>query len=80
MTITKVSPGSQTKFLRPRLWFEKIMDSIVLANYILVIFDLSHIPLRDFLIQERITWSIKIGTFEREITLLPRVLLLFSKP
>ncbi|CCQ58645.1 hypothetical protein [Crocosphaera watsonii] len=71
MTITKVSPGSQTKFLRPRLWFEKIMASIVLANYILVIFDLSYIPLRDFLIQERITWSIKIGTFEREITLLP---------
>ncbi|MGK7956725.1 MAG: hypothetical protein AB4063_15970 [Crocosphaera sp.] len=71
MVITKVSLGSQEKFFRPRRWFEKIMALIVLANYTLVIFDLSYIPLRDFLIQERIQWSIKIGTFEKEITLLP---------
>ncbi|MDJ0846014.1 hypothetical protein [Crocosphaera sp.] len=69
MTITKVSSGSQQKFFRPRRWFEKIMALIILANYTLVIFDLSYIPLRDSLIQERIRWSIKIGKFEKEITL-----------
>ena len=71
MTITKVSSVSQKQFLRPRLWFDRIMALIVLANYTLVIFDLSYVPLRDFLVQERITWSIKIGTFERQMTLLP---------
>ncbi|MDJ0731449.1 MAG: hypothetical protein QNJ33_15810 [Crocosphaera sp.] len=67
MTITKASSVSQTKSFRPRLWFEKIMALIVLANYVLVIFDLSYIPLRDFWLQGRIQLYIKIGTFEREI-------------
>ncbi|MDJ0599858.1 MAG: hypothetical protein QNJ37_13560 [Crocosphaera sp.] len=67
MTITKVSSVSQEKFFRPRRWFEKIMALIVLANYTLVIFDLSYIPLRDFWLQGRIQFYIKIGTFEREI-------------
>ena len=67
MTITKVSSHSSKKFFRPHLWFEKIMALIVLANYSLVIFDLSYIPLRDFWLQGRIQFYIKIGTFEREI-------------
>ncbi|MDJ0511131.1 MAG: hypothetical protein QNJ64_18025 [Crocosphaera sp.] len=67
MTITKVSSHSTQKFFHPRLWFEKIMALIVLANYSLVIFDLSYIPLRDFWLQGRVQVYIKIGTFEREI-------------
>ncbi|ACB52921.1 unknown [Crocosphaera subtropica ATCC 51142] len=67
MTITKVSSGSQKKFSRPRRWFEKIMALIVLANYILVIFDLTYIPLRDFWLQGKVQLYIKIGTFEKEI-------------
>ncbi|MDJ0658821.1 MAG: hypothetical protein QNJ42_04955 [Crocosphaera sp.] len=67
MTITKVSSDSQKKFFRPRLWFEKVMALIVLTNYSLVIFDLTYIPLRDFWLQGRVQFYIKIGTFEREI-------------
>ncbi|MGK7941835.1 MAG: hypothetical protein AB4062_17125 [Crocosphaera sp.] len=67
MTITKVSSRSPKKFFRPHIWFEKIMALVVLANYSLVIFDLSYIPLRDFWLQGRVQVYIKIGTFEREI-------------
>ena len=67
MTITKVSSRSQKKSFRPRLWFEKIMALIVLINYIFVIFDITYIPLRDFWLQGRVQFYIKIGKFEREI-------------
>ncbi len=67
MTITKVSSKSQKKFFRPRRWFEKIMALIVLVNYVLVIFDLTYIPLRDFWLQGKVQVYIKIGTFEKEI-------------
>ncbi|MEL4896751.1 hypothetical protein [Crocosphaera sp. Alani8] len=67
MTIKQLSPGSPKKFFRPRLWFEQIMALIILFNYVLVIFDLSYIPLRDFWLQGRVQLYIKIGTFEREI-------------
>jgi len=33
-------------------WFEKIMALIALANFMLVLFDLTYIPLRDFYLQE----------------------------
>ncbi|MEA5535143.1 hypothetical protein [Crocosphaera sp. XPORK-15E] len=67
MTLTKISSRSKKKFFRPRLWFEQIMALIVLANYTLVIFDLTYIPLRDFWLQGRVQIFIKLGTFERNI-------------
>ncbi|MEA5508372.1 hypothetical protein VB715_01200 [Crocosphaera sp. UHCC 0190] len=67
MTLTKISSRSQKKFFRPRLWFEKIMALIVLANYSIVIFNLTYIPLRDFWLQGRVQIFIKLGRFERNI-------------
>ena len=70
MTLSKISSSSQasqTKFFQPRLWFEKVMALVVLANYALVIFDLTYIPLRDFWLQGRVQLFIKIGKFEKEI-------------
>ena len=42
------------------------MASLALLNLLLVIFDLSYIPLRDFWLQGRIQLLVKIGTFEQE--------------
>ena len=47
MTIVKKSQV-KVKKSRPNLWFEKIMALIAVINLLLVIFDLSYIPLRDF--------------------------------
>lgn len=49
---------------RYQLWFEKVMALIVLLNYILVIFDLTYIPLRDFWLQGRVQLFIKFGQWE----------------
>lgn len=39
---------------RRSLWFERVMASLALLNLLLVLFDLSYIPLRDFWLQGRI--------------------------
>ncbi|GBF82598.1 hypothetical protein [Aphanothece sacrum] len=67
MTLTKISSRSQQKSSGMRLWFEKIMALLILLNYVVVIFDLTYIPLRDFWLQGRVQLYIKFGTFEKEI-------------
>lgn len=61
-----------------QLAFERLMAILVLLNYLLVLFDLSYIPLRDFWLQGRVQFLIKIGTFEREIPAHPLRILPFS--
>jgi len=39
---------------RRNLWFERVMASLALVNLLLVLFDLSYIPLRDFWLQGKI--------------------------
>ena len=48
------------------LWIERVMAFLALLNLLLVLFDLSYIPLRDFWLQGRVQLFIKIGTFEQE--------------
>lgn len=48
MTLVKKQFGSKFTKRRPNLWFEKIMAMIAVINLLLVIFDLSYVPLRDF--------------------------------
>lgn len=43
------------------------MAAIATANYLLVLFNLTYIPFRDFWLQGRVQGFVKIGTFEREI-------------
>ncbi|NJL00373.1 MAG: hypothetical protein HC910_07280 [Spirulinaceae cyanobacterium SM2_1_0] len=68
MTISKRTTEysqRQRHRLRPSLWFEKIMALLATANYILVLFDFSYIPLRDFWLQGRVRLvDFKIGQFE----------------
>ncbi len=53
MTLTK-NPVSRNRRFSPRNLFETCMALLVLCNYILVIFDLTYIPLRDFWLQGRL--------------------------
>ncbi|VEP11301.1 conserved hypothetical protein [Hyella patelloides LEGE 07179] len=48
MTIVRKSSGVKFQKSRPNLWFEKIMAIIAVINLLLVIFDLSYVPIRDF--------------------------------
>jgi hypothetical protein len=48
MTLVKPKFTTTVKKQRPNLWFEKIMAIIAVVNLLLVIFDLSYVPLRDF--------------------------------
>ncbi|AIE72788.1 MULTISPECIES: hypothetical protein [unclassified Synechocystis] len=53
------------KRLAVPLWYERILALILLANYGLVLFDLTYIPLRDFWLQGTMQLSIKVGPFQR---------------
>ena len=48
MTLVKQQFGTTVKKPRPNLWFEKVMALIAVINLLLVIFDLTYVPLRDF--------------------------------
>lgn len=66
MTITRISARQSRQKSRFRLWFERIMAIIALVNYILVIFNLTYIPLRDFWLQGRVQLVFKFGQYEME--------------
>ena len=54
MTIVRRSPRRVKKY-RPYLWFERFMALLAVINLIIVAFDLSYIPLRDFWLSGRVT-------------------------
>jgi len=56
---------SQKRLAVP-LWYERLLALILLVNYGLVIFDLTYIPLRDFWLQGRVQFNIKVGPIEQE--------------
>ncbi|MCA2719882.1 MULTISPECIES: hypothetical protein [Microcystis] len=68
MTLTK-TPVSRNRRFSPRNLFETCMALLVLCNYILVIFDLTYIPLRDFWLQGRL--QITLLRFNEPIQLGP---------
>ncbi|TVQ45390.1 MAG: hypothetical protein EA365_08115 [Gloeocapsa sp. DLM2.Bin57] len=74
MTITT----RKYKSTHNRIWFEKIMAILALINLILVFFDLTYIPLRDFWLQGRLQVFVKLGTLEYEIPNPPLKVLPFN--
>ncbi len=79
MTTRPTLPLSRSrKRLAVPIWFERLMAILILLNYLLVIFDLSYIPLRDFWLQGRIQTLIKLGPFEQKIPKEPLRILPFS--
>ena len=54
MTIVKRSSRRVKKY-RPNIWFEKLMALVAVINLIIVGFDLSYVPLRDFWLSGQIT-------------------------
>jgi GGDEF domain-containing protein len=53
-SLQKLTPRRNRRLVRRGLVFEKIMALLALANLILVLFDLSYIPFRDFWLQGRL--------------------------
>ncbi|NET06952.1 MAG: hypothetical protein F6K16_20085 [Symploca sp. SIO2B6] len=52
---------------RHNLWFERIIAILALLNLLLVLFDVSYIPLRDFWLHRKVqVFSFKIGPLEYE--------------
>lgn len=66
MAITNNPVAPRIRKLPGRLWFDRIMAIIATINLLLVIFDLTYIPLRDFWLQGRVQLFIKLGTIEYE--------------
>jgi hypothetical protein len=54
MTIVKRSARRVRKY-RPNLWLERLMALLAVVNLIIVAFDLSYIPLRDFWLSGQVT-------------------------
>jgi hypothetical protein len=75
---TKTTSLMPVKKKRSSLWFEKIMVLLVLVNYLLVLFDFTYIPLRNFWLEGRIQLFIKLGSFERYIPQDPIVIPTFQ--
>lgn len=53
-SLQQLTPLNSKKGLRRSLWFERGMAILALVNLLLVLFDLSYIPLRNFWLQGRI--------------------------
>lgn len=53
-SLQKLTKRTNQAQARRNLWFERVMASLALLNLILVLFDLSYIPLRDFWLQGKI--------------------------
>ncbi|MEC4984853.1 MAG: hypothetical protein SAJ37_20875 [Oscillatoria sp. PMC 1068.18] len=52
---------------RRNLWFERAMAIIATINFLVVLFDVTYLPLRNFWLQGRIQlFSFKVGPFETE--------------
>jgi len=54
-SLQKLTPTKSQSQVRRSLWFERGMALIASANLVLVLFDLSYIPLRNFWLQGRIS-------------------------
>ncbi|NES23389.1 MAG: hypothetical protein F6K41_31850 [Symploca sp. SIO3E6] len=67
MNIPKtIKPKSRGK-TRQNLWFERAMAMLALLNLLLVMFDLTYIPLRDFWLQRKIqVFNFNIGPVESQ--------------
>ena len=54
MTIVKRSPRRVRRY-RPYLWFERFMALLAVINLVIVAFNLSYVPLRDFWLSGKVT-------------------------
>lgn len=64
MTIAPRKQISRGKPMRPTLLFERGMALLASLNLVLVLFDLSYIPLRNFWLQGRVQLSVRINKYE----------------
>ena len=77
MTIIPKRTRKWSKQSGVSLWYEKLVALLAFINLILVFFDLSYIPLRDFWLHGRVQLFIKVGPLELEIPQEPLKILPF---
>lgn len=64
-SLPKLTKSNRKSQVSRGLWFERAMAILAVVNLLLVLFDLSYIPLRDFWLQRRIqVLSLKIGPIQ----------------
>lgn len=64
MTIAPRNQNRRAKKIRPSLIFERGMALVATVNLLLVLFDLSYIPLRNFWLQGRVQLYVRINKYE----------------
>ena len=69
MTIVRKSSLGKAKKYRPSLWFEIMMAAIATLNLLLVAFDLSYVPLRDFWL----SGQVRVGKMESAYVEIPGI-------
>ncbi|MGD2184270.1 hypothetical protein [Lusitaniella coriacea] len=74
MTLTKLPATKTNKRPNRNLLFERIMALLATLNYLLVLFDLTYIPLRNFWLQGRVQGFVKLGNTEWTIPKEPLIL------
>lgn len=66
-SLQRLEKNKRKSRVRRALWFERLMAVLATANFLLVLFDLTYIPLRDFWLHRKIqVMSFKIGPIEYE--------------
>lgn len=61
-SIQRLTPNKSKRQVRRALWFERVMALLAALNYLLVLFDLTYLPLRDFWLHGKVQlFSFDIG-------------------
>lgn len=76
--LAKTNSLIDAKRKRLSFWFERMMALLILANFLLVLFDFSYIPLRNFWLQGRVQLFLKLGPFEKNIPTNPIIVPTFN--
>ncbi|MEA5472130.1 hypothetical protein [Spirulina sp. 06S082] len=75
MALSKqISPSTSNFLKKNNIWFERGMAIFALLNYIVVLFNYTYIPLRDFWLQGRMSLiNFKLGDFEYQFPQEPMI-------
>jgi len=66
-SLQRLTGKTSKRQYRRNLWFERVMALLALLNLLLVLFDISYIPLRNFWLQRKVqVFSFKVGPLESQ--------------
>lgn len=66
-SLQRLTGKTSKRQYRSNLWFERVMALLALLNLLLVLFDISYIPLRNFWLQRKVqVFSFKVGPVDSQ--------------